>query len=160
MDETPLDDGPTDLEPLPQPPLEFHPEELAPGREQRPGELTTGWRIVFAIGWAGVILGFAAVWKSSRTLGLPLWWLGPEADPRLLPVQLLPFVPPALLIAGAVRSVRRLPWLGLASGAALIAIAVPDLSRFTGLASVEIALAAAGALVSVASFAGVLLRAD
>jgi len=115
---------------------------------------------VFAIGWIGVILGIAAVWKSSRTLGLPLWWLGPEADPRPLPVQMIPFVLPALMIIASVRSLRHLPWFGIATALATIAIAVPDLDRHPGLASVEIALAIAGGLVSGASFAGVLVRAD
>ena len=65
-----------------------------------------------------------------------------------------------LLIAAAVRSMRRLPWLGLAGAAVMIAIAAFDVGRFTGLALIQIVLAVAGALVSVAAFAGVLLRAD
>lgn len=146
--------------PLPQPPPAFGTPDEPPAREQRPGELTTGWRVVFAIGWIGVILGIAAVWKSSRTLGLPLWWLGPEANPRPLPVQMVPFLLPVVMIIGAVRSLRHLPWLGLVAAAATVAIAVPDLDRFPGLATVEIALGVAGALVSAASLAGVLVRAD
>ena len=146
--------------PLPRPPEAFDPPALLPGRPQRAGELTVGWRTVYAIGWIGVVLGLAAVWKSSRTLGLPVWWLGPEADPNPLPLQILPFLPAALLIAAAVRSMRFLPWLGLAGAAAMIAIAAFDVGRFTGLALIQIVLAVAGALVSVAAFAGVLLRAD
>jgi hypothetical protein len=172
MDASPLDpnqvvdpldptvDPAVEPDPLPQPPDGYGSPEEPPAREQRPGELTTGWRIVFAIGWIGVILGTAAVWKSSRTLGLPLWWLGPEADPRPLPVQMLPFVLPVLMIIAAVRSTRHLPWFGLATAAAAIGIAIPDLDRYPGLATVEIALALAGALVSGASFAGVLARAE
>ena len=60
------------------------------GRPPRPGDLTTTWRTLFAVGWAGVVMGVAAVLKTSRTMGLATWWLGPEADPTIVFVEALP----------------------------------------------------------------------
>lgn len=147
------------MDPLPRPPAEFDVDAAFDDEYVRPvraGELSGPWRIVYGIAWIGVILGLAAVWRSSRTLGLPVWWLGPEAGPRPLPVQLLPFVAPVLLALGAIRSVRHLPWLGGIGAGWVIAIGAVDLADYAGLAAVQIALGVAGGLVSAASAAGVL----
>jgi hypothetical protein len=96
------------------------------------------------------------VWKSARTLGIATWWLGPSSEPNLLVVQLLPFVLPVLMVVGATRGLRWLPLAGLVAAAASLAIALPDLADFESLALVELAVAAAGALISLASFAGLL----
>jgi hypothetical protein len=145
------------MEPLPQPPAPPPPPpSWSPRRAPRPGELTAGWRTVFGLGWAGVVLGYAAVWKSGRTLGLSPWWLGPPAEPNLFVVQLLPFVLPVALVVASLRGVRWLPWAGLAAGAVAIGVGLADVGRFRGIAAVELAVAAVGVLVSAASFAGLL----
>jgi hypothetical protein len=130
------------------------------GRPPRPGDLTTTWRTLFAVGWAGVVMGVAAVLKTSRTMGLATWWLGPEADPTIVFVEALPFVPPVLLIVAAFRGVRHLPYYGLLGGVAMAAIATGDLGRFGALAAVEFGVAVIGLLVSIASFAGMLRPAE
>lgn len=134
-----------------------HPEPPAAvdaGRVRRPGELTSGWSTVFGLGWLAVVVALAAVWTASRQLGLPTWWLGPSSDPRPLFVNLVPFVVPLALVASAFNRVRFLPWWGLAGAAVTAGIGIVDLGRVRGLGVVELAIAAAGALVSVAALAG------
>jgi hypothetical protein len=125
----------------------------------RPGDLSAGWTLVFVIGWVGVAVGFAAVWNASVQLGLSTWWLGPAADRRPLVIRLLPFVAPLLAVLAAAMRVRWLPWIGVAAAAATAAIGIGDLGRVTGLAIVELLLAACGLLVSLASTAGMYRRA-
>jgi hypothetical protein len=43
---------------------------------RRVGQLTPLWRLAFGIGWAAIIVGHAAVWESSRVIGLSTWWGG------------------------------------------------------------------------------------
>jgi hypothetical protein len=120
----------------------------------RPHQLSMSWRTALAVGWAGISLCLAAVWNSSRNLGLSTWWLGPPADPRPLVVQVLPFVLPILLVVGAIRNVRFLPWLGLAAAAATAGVGLGDLDPYSRFGLIELALAVAGALLSLASIAG------
>ena len=123
-------------------------------RVHRPGQLPLGWRIAFGVGWGGIVLSLGAVWTSSRILGLSTWWLGPEAEPRSFVVQLCPFVLPVLAVIGSMRNWRRLPALGVAAAAALAASAAGDLNRFHRFGLVELAIALAGAMVSLAAVAG------
>lgn len=146
---------PSTMEPLPLPPPIDGPL-TPPSRPERPGQLTLGWRTVFIVGWAGVVLGLGAVLKSSRTMGLSTWWLGPNADPNSIVLQLLPFVVPGAVIVLAFRNARFLPYIGLIGALLLGAISVGDLGRFDGLAQVELATAAVGLLISLAAFAGLL----
>jgi hypothetical protein len=124
--------------------------------DRRPHQLSTPWRIVFGVGWGGVVLCLAAVWTSSRTMGLSTWWLGAPADPMPLVVQVLPFVLPIAMVVGAFRNVRFLPLCGVFSAGVLAAIAIGDLEPFHRYGVVEAAAATAGMLVSLASFAGLL----
>ncbi len=123
-------------------------------REPRPLELTPAWRIAFTIGWLCALLGIASVWKSSRTLGLSTWWLGPSADPQLLVVSLLPLAFPVGIVAATMRNARYLPHAGVVGGLALLGVGLGDLGRFEGLAAAELAIGGAALLVSIASFAG------
>lgn len=141
---------------LPQPPAPVSAAAVLPPREPRPGELSPSWRVVFVVGWVGAVLGFASVWKSSRTMGLSTWWLGPSAEPRSIMIQMIPFVIPVLLVIAGSRHARFLPWWGLLGSLALGGIGAADLGRFQRLAAVELAIAGAVLLVSIASFAGLL----
>src|SRR3954452_382927 len=81
---------------LPPPPPRPEAGPLADGappleQPKRAGQLTPGWRLVFGIGWAAIIVCYAAVWETSRIMGLSTWWLGAEAEAQVLPVKLLPF---------------------------------------------------------------------
>jgi hypothetical protein len=146
---------------LPQPPV-LHPAASSEGSSAPlvAGQLTQGWKVVFGIGWCGVLLGFAAVAKTARTIGLSTWWLGASADPRFFIIQALPFVPGVLLVIAALRGARYLPYYGLLGALSLAAIAAGDIGRFDRLALVEFAIAAAGGAVSAAAFAGLVRRAS
>ena len=95
-----------------------------------------------------------AVWKTSEELGLATWWLGPRSNPQPVVVRVIPFVVIAVFGVLASYNVRRLPWISLGGSLALALIAVPDLSRSTGIATIEFAIAVAVALVSAASLTG------
>lgn len=144
---------------VPAPPATGDPT-LAP-RTPRAGELTGTWRITVLVVWVGIVLVYASVWRTSRTMGLATWWLGPSAEPQVLVVQLLPFVAPLAMVVAASRPTRHLPWFGLAASAVGVAIALGDLGTFDRLAFLQLVAAAAGVFVSLGSFAGVLrLRAE
>lgn len=123
------------------------------------GELTTAWRIVTALVWAGVFVAFIAVWKTSVELGMSTWWLGPLGDPMPAAVRMLPYVPPTLMVVVTLSSNRFVPYAGLIASAVLTVVGIVDLTNTTGSAVpriglVELAIALAGWLVSIAGFAG------
>ena len=61
-------------------------------------------------------------------------------------------------VIAALGNVRRLPWYGLVASAVAVLVAVPDLDRVRRLGIVELAIAVAAALVSVAGFSGTYRR--
>ena len=147
--------------PLPQPPP---PNRVlrAASRHQprrivlRPGHLIPGWATAFWLGWLLVGVSFGAVWYSSRVTGLSTWWLGPETEPRFYLINVLPFVAPFALAFFALRVARHLPYWGIAGALVCAGIAAGDVADQPGYAAVEFALAGAGLLISLASFAGML----
>ena len=104
--------------------------------------------------WVGVFVAYLAVWTVSEEIGIATWWLGPRSSPQPLAVRLIPFIVTALFGILASYNVPRMPVIGLVGSVILAAIAVPDLSRSTGLALIEFAIAGAVLLVSAASFTG------
>ena len=139
--------------PAPGPVLSDDPTEPA-GRPHRPGELTTAWRTALVATWVGVFLAYMAVWKASEEIGIGTWWLGPRSNPQPVLVRLIPFFVTAVFGILASYNVRRMPWISLGGSLVLALIAVPDLSRSVGLATIEFAIAGAVALVSIASSTG------
>ena len=119
-----------------------------------PGQLTAGWRFVTGLTWALAIVAYVAVWKTSRELGLNTWWLGPLGDPQPAFVTMLPFVAPLVMVLLVVNNSRLIPWAGFAAAALAAGIAAFDFATVPRLALVELAIAVAGALISVACFAG------
>jgi len=113
---------------------------------------------VFWIGWLLIAGSFAAIWYSSRLLGLATWWLGPSTDPTLLLVNLLPFTVPIALSVSALLRHRWLPYWGLGGAAFIAVIAAFDITGVPGFAAIEFALAAAGLCISAACLAGMYRR--
>ena len=124
------------------------------------GQLTSGWGTVFWVGWMLIAGSFAAIWYSSRLVGLSTWWLGPATDPQLILISLLPFTVPLALTAAGYTAQRWLPWWGIGGAAFVAVIAVFDVNRVPGFAAIEFGLAIAGLFISVASFAGVFRAAE
>ncbi len=116
--------------------------------------------MVLVSGWVGVILGFASVWKSSWTLGFSTWWLGPQASPRFFGLLVLPFVLPIVMVVLALTNVRYAAFAGIAAAVGTALIGWGDVGRQDKFAAVELALAGAGLLVSVAALAGLVGRTD
>ena len=139
---------PPPARPVPSPP------DRSPVPTVRAGQLTVGWRAATAIVWGFVIVGFVAVWKTSRELGLNTWWLGPWGEPQPAYVTMLPFVAPITMIVLAVNGNRRLPEIGLVAAAVTALFGLFDLTRVPRLAAVELAIAGAGALAAIAGFGG------
>ena len=104
--------------------------------------------------WVGVFVAYLAVWKASEEIGIATWWLGPRSSPQPLAIRLIPFIVTAVFGILASYNVPRMPAIGVVGSFVLAAIAVPDLSRSTGLALIEFAIAGAVLLVSAASFTG------
>ncbi|HSP28026.1 MAG TPA: hypothetical protein VLN74_05705 [Ilumatobacteraceae bacterium] len=124
------------------------------GHPPRPGQLTTAWRAMVVTTWVGVFVAYLAVWKASEEIGIATWWLGPRSSPQPLAIRLIPFIVTAVFGILASYNVPRMPAIGVVGSFVLAAIAVPDLSRSTGLALIEFAIAGAVLLVSAASFTG------
>jgi hypothetical protein len=137
-------------DPLPAP----EPVVLPHPRPPRPGDLTLGWRSVTAVVWIGVILGLAAVWNASVQLGLSTWWLGARSAPQPRVIQFSPFIAPVLMLLATINQIRWLGWIGLGAAAVVGAFGVGDLGRVTVLALVELSIAGAAAIASVASLTG------
>ena len=118
------------------------------------GQLTLGWRIATAIVWGFVFVGFVAVWKTSRELGLNTWWLGPMGQPVSPIVSMIPFIAPLAMILLAINNLKWLPWFGLGAAGLSATVAAFDFSKVPRLALVELAVAGAGALTAIAGFSG------
>ena len=113
-----------------------------------------------AIVWGLVFVGYIAVWKTSRELGLNTWWLGPMGDPAGWYVSMLPFLAPVAMILLAVNNAKGLPWFGLAAAAWCALVGVLDLGKVVRLGLVELAIAGAAALAAIGSISGRLGHAD
>lgn len=146
-----MTDGDTALPPPPTPPTAA---VTVVRRTPRVGEMTSGWRVVTACAWVGVVAAFAAIWNTSERLGLSTWWLGPRGDPNPIFIQLSPFVVPGLMLVATANNVRRLAVLGIAASVLMSVFGFGDLARVPGLAALELGVAAAALAVSIASLTG------
>jgi hypothetical protein len=127
---------------------------------KRAGQLTSTWRLLFGLGWTAIVASYAAVWETSRVIGLSTWWLGAEAQPRLIVLQLLPFYGPILVTVAAISNWRYAPYLGIVAAIGGAAIGAGDLNRVRWIAVVELVLGGAALCISVASVAGMYRRVD
>lgn len=124
-----------------------------------PGRLTPGWRNTFVAGWIGVIAALGCFWQACRVGGFAPWWLGPETDLQPFYLVGLPFVAPALAALAGLNNIRYASHAGIVAGVATMALSLGDIGDHPGMALVEVAIGAAGVLISVASLAGRLRRA-
>lgn len=112
------------------------------------------WRIALTAMWVLVFLAYLAVWKASEEIGIATWWLGARSDPQPVIVRLIPFIVIATFGALASFPMRHLPLIGVGGALVLGLIALPDFSRAAGLAVIEMTIAGAVAIVSLASLTG------
>lgn len=123
-------------------------------RPPRTGEMTAGWRVVTAVCWIGVIGAFAAIWNTSERLGLSTWWLGPRGDPMPMAVRLLPFVAPTFMVLATTYNVRWLWRWGVGASLVTAVFGIADIDGFSGLAALQLSVAVAALVISLASATG------
>ena len=125
----------------PAPPTTSAAETGAPG----------GWRTILFVTWILTLGALVAVAVSSRTIGRPVWWLGPSVNPAHPLAVMIPVAIVVCPLVVAVRHPRRMGVVGIASAVALAATSIPDVSDKPGvaIAVLTVAVAALGGSVAV-----------
>lgn len=105
--------------------MDFDPPRVA---VHAPHGLSDGWRTVSFVTWVLTGAALLAVAITSRTIGRPIWWLGPPGDPAsplflLVPVALV--VVPLVVTSKMPRSINR---ANIACSVLLTATALPDVT--------------------------------
>ena len=116
--------------------------------------LTTTWRSVAVVSWLLVFFAIIAVAVTSRNIGKPTWWLGPESNPSFVLLWALPFLAPIASIIAAIKFGHIASFVGFGAALFLGAIGVADISGTPGVALIECAIAISSALIAIATFAG------
>ena len=116
--------------------------------------LTTTWRTVAVVSWLLVFFAIIAVAVTSRNIGKPTWWLGPESNPSFMLLWALPFVAPIASIIAAIKFGHIASYVGFGSALLLGAIGAADINNTPGVALVECVIAVSSALIALATFAG------
>lgn len=114
----------------------------------------SGWRVVLMLGWVGGILGYSTIWAVSRQVGLPTWWLGPRSTPSPVPVMLLPFVLPVIVLIGIAANLQRIARYGVFAALATLGVAAGDASNQPGLAVAQLAISLGLLSASLAALIG------
>jgi hypothetical protein len=147
--------------PFQQPPNPAHVDEAprtgapaaAAAAQNRPGQLTSGWKSVFIGGWVAVMAGFGAIAQGGRIAGISPWWLGPESDPKIFYIIAVPFLAPVVVISLAAMGNRFSCFVGILAAIGTAAISLGDL-RWPGLAIGEATIGVAALAISAACLAG------
>jgi membrane-bound metal-dependent hydrolase YbcI (DUF457 family) len=116
--------------------------------------LTSTWRTVTIVSWLLVFFAIMAVAVTSRNIGKPTWWLGPESNPSFVLLWALPFVAPIASIIAAIKFGHIASFVGFGAALFLGAIGVADINGTPGVALIECAIAISSALIAIATFAG------
>ena len=88
--------------------------------------ISDGWRTVSLITWIGVFGALLSVAVSSRTIGRPIWWLGPAGNPAPLIFLVLPIALTVSPIVATVWRPHQVVRTGLVCSLLLLATAIPD----------------------------------
>lgn len=116
-------------------------------------QIAIGWRLILFCTWALAWLAIAAVWQTTVQLGHTTWWLGPAGEPNPLPIRVLPFYLPTLVLFSLWTGLRGVSWLMCGAALTQIVIGLFDLSVYRNLALVEIGIGVLCLAAAVASFA-------
>ena len=118
----------------------------------RPG-ISGGWRSVIIITWSAVFACVLAVAVSSRTIGRPVWWLGPTSSPAPVFFVAVPVVLVFAPLAAAFRFPSRSVAVSFLCSLGLLLSALPDAGDKP---SIAIAVATVG-VAALLSTVGVML---
>jgi hypothetical protein len=122
--------------------------QVDPDSFLKPGQLTSGWRWFFVLGWAAICAGLFAIADAVDTVGKPTWWMHPQSRAPLI------FIAPLAAVVLGLANWRRSLWVGALASVVIGVSALADRSRSPGAAAVEGALALAGLLITLAAIAG------
>ena len=124
-----------------------------PPRQHKAG-LERAWVLIVIISWMLVTAALAAAAVTGRNIGKPTWWLGTASDPAWPLLWVVPFLAPIAVIVCAIVAGKWAPFAGVGASLYLGAVATLDLERTPAVALIQVVVAGAALLVSVASLAG------
>jgi len=109
-----------------------------------------GWRTVSTITWAGVFGALLAVAISSRTIGRPIWWLGPSSAPASPFFITIPLVIVLAPLVATLRSPRHMTTASWVCSLALIATGIAELASNPAISLAVVVIGVAALMESIA----------
>jgi len=109
-----------------------------------------GWRTVSTITWAGVFGALLAVAISSRTIGRPIWWLGPSSTPASPFLITIPLAIVLLPLVATLRYPRHMTTVSWVCSLALIATGIAELSSNPAISLAVVVIGIAALMESIA----------
>ena len=109
-----------------------------------------GWRTVSTITWAGVFGALLAIAISSRTIGRPIWWLGPSSAPASPFLLTIPLAIVLIPLVATLRSPRHMTTASWVCSLALIATGVADLASNPAVSVAVVIIGVAALMESIA----------
>jgi len=115
---------------------------------------TSGWRTVLLVTWVGTFACMLAVAVSSRTIGRPIWWLGPSTSPAPLLFVAVPIVLVLAPLAAVMRRPAFAARVSLVSSVLLLLSGVPDAPDRMAIAVATWTVGGAALLATIAVMVG------
>ena len=115
---------------------------------------SSGWRTVLLVTWVGTFACMLAVAVSSRTIGRPVWWLGPSTSPAPLVFVAVPVLVVFAPLAAVMRRPAVASKVSLVSSVLLLATGVPDAFDRMAIASATWTVAGAALIATIAVMVG------
>ena len=109
-----------------------------------------GWRTVSTITWAGVFGALLAVAISSRTIGRPIWWLGPSSTPASPFLITIPLAIVLLPLVATLRYSRHMTTVSWVCSLALIATGIAELTSNPAISLAVVVIGIAALMESIA----------
>ena len=109
-----------------------------------------GWRTVSTITWAGVFGALLAVAISSRTIGRPIWWLGPSSNPASPFFITIPLAIVLIPLVATLRSPRYMTTASWVCSLALIATGIAELASNPAVSLAVVVIGVAALMESIA----------
>lgn len=109
-----------------------------------------GWRTVSIITWAGVFGALLAVAISSRTIGRPIWWLGPSSGPASPFFITIPLAVVLIPLVATLRYPRHMTTASWVSSLALIALGIAELASNPAISLAVVIIGVAALMESIA----------
>ena len=115
---------------------------------------TNGWRTVLMVTWVGTFACMLAVAVSSRTIGRPIWWLGPSTSPAPLVFVAVPVVLVLAPLAAVMRRPAIATRVSLVASVLLLATGIPDAFDRMAIAVATWTVSGAALLATIAVMVG------